>query len=56
MLRQPNLSNVIVCLDSTPVPTILADLYRVEGKGISPIEIGTAIADAIKRLAKRKEP
>ncbi len=44
---------LIIRLDDTPVPTIIADIFRVETGGYSPEEIGARIADAIERLARR---
>jgi hypothetical protein len=52
-LIERRLPILIVRLDSTPVPDILADLYRLEGSDMSPTEIGSAVVDAVQRLAKR---
>jgi len=55
-LVERKLPILIVRLDNTPVPTILADLYRVEASGMSSVEIGKSIVDTVERLAKRANP
>jgi hypothetical protein len=48
---------LIVRLDETPVPTIIADILRIEARGLSPDETGSRLCDAIERLATRlREP
>ena len=44
----------VVRLDETPVPAIIADIFRIEALGYTPEEIGTRIADAVERLASKK--
>jgi TIR domain len=41
----------IVRLDETPVPTIIADIFRIEAMALAPEEVGGRIADAVVRLA-----
>jgi hypothetical protein len=41
----------IVSLDNTPVPAIIADIFRIETVGCTPDEIAARIADAVERLA-----
>lgn len=55
-LIQRRLPILIVRLDSTPVPAILADLFRIEGEGLSPSEIADAVVSAVERIAKRASP
>lgn len=47
---------IIVRMDDTPVPAILADVYRIEGGEMTSGQIGDSVADAIERLAKRHNP
>jgi hypothetical protein len=54
-LIESRLPILLVRLDRASVPAILADLYRIEGSGMSAAEIGNAIADAIEHLAKRNQ-
>jgi hypothetical protein len=53
-LVERNVPILIIRLDDTPAPAILADLYRIEGGDMSPQEIGKAVVDAVDRLAKRE--
>ena len=49
------LVHIVGDLDDTPVPAILADLYRIESEDMPPLEIGNVVVDTIERLAKRKQ-
>jgi hypothetical protein len=42
----------VVRLDSTQVPTIIADIYRIEAINETPEQIGCQIANAVRRLEK----
>ncbi len=44
---------LVVRLDETPVPTMIADIFRIEAAGIPSNEIGSLIAGALDRLSKR---
>lgn len=43
---------IIVRLDTTPVPTIISDIYRIEAAGESPEQVGFRIVDTVERLSK----
>ena len=43
---------LIVRLDGTPVPAILADVFRIDAAGRPPDEIALRIAGAVERLAR----
>lgn len=53
-LIENRLPIIIVRLDDFPVPSIVADIYRIEGLGKPEIEIGETIAKTVEILSKRK--
>lgn len=46
-----NIPIIIVRLDQTPVPAIVADLFRIEALGLDPSQAASRISDAVDRLA-----
>lgn len=53
LLTDRNIPILIVRLDDTPVPAIVAHLHRIEAEGLTAEEVATALADAITRRAQR---
>ncbi len=45
---------LIVRLDDTPVPAIVADIFRIEAVACTPDEVASRITDAVERLAVRQ--
>lgn len=45
---------IVVRLDLSPVPKILADFFRIEGLGMSPQELATASIHAARRLGRNR--
>jgi hypothetical protein len=50
LLIERSIPLIIVRLDQTPVPSILADLYRIESLDLTSEATGVRIADAVARL------
>src|SRR5260221_8504190 len=44
---------IIVRLDETPVPALIADLFRIEADRLEPSEIARTLVTKVKRLAQR---
>ena len=44
---------IIVRLDETPVPQLVADLYRIEANGLSTSQIAEILVTTVNRLAQR---
>ncbi len=45
---------LIVRLDEAKVPSIVADIRRIEAQDMAPSEIANALVDAVRRLARRR--
>jgi hypothetical protein len=52
LLIERSVPLIIVRLDQTPVPSILADLYRIESLDLTAEATGVRIADAVARLGR----
>ena len=46
---------IIVRLDRTPVPALVADLYRVEAATLEPAEVARTLVTTVERLAQRAQ-
>jgi hypothetical protein len=46
---------IIVRLDQTPVPALVADLFRVEAATLEPAEIARTLVTTVERLAQRSQ-
>lgn len=53
LLIEKGIPLIIVRLDSTPVPTIIADLFRIEAMGEDPTATGQRIVETVERLARQ---
>jgi hypothetical protein len=54
LLIEKKIPLFVICLDETPVPAIIADIFRIEAVGYTSEEIGSRIAEAVKRLPSKK--
>jgi hypothetical protein len=52
-LTERNIPIIIVRLDQTLIPAVVADLFRIEALGLDPSQAASRISDAVERLAAR---
>ena len=52
MVVERKLPPLVVRLDSTPVPKLLSDAFRIEGIGMSPHELAQSLLGGIQRIAR----
>jgi len=52
-LTERRIPLVLVRMDDTAVPSIIADLHRIEASGMSAFQVGSALVEAIHRRAQR---
>ncbi len=52
MVVERKLPLLVVRLDSTPVPKLLNDAFRIEAIGMSPHELAQSLLDGIQRIAR----
>jgi hypothetical protein len=52
LLVERSIPLIVVRLDKTPVPSIIADVFRIEALDANPEVIGGTVADAVERLSR----
>jgi hypothetical protein len=52
-LAERDIPIIIVRLDTTAVPAIMADLFRIEALGLDAAQTALAISDVVARLKTR---
>jgi TIR domain-containing protein len=52
LLIEKSIPLIIVRLDDTPIPSIVADIFRIESRGETADDVGKRISDAVKKLQR----